>query len=258
MKPNQLDREQYRIKHGLMENEKALSYHILEKSKIYKPFYEIYVNIISCFIERRKGNIKILNIGSSSGVLESLLIDSIGCYIEKIDSIDNSLTFKILFSERNKNYINNGTIIHHTLDVLSDSIELDQYDVIISRDLNHHLVALDYLKSCFSILKNNGIMIMDDLRFDAEYKAIKEFNALIFQIKEYNENNWLLFHKILGLNESFAVAYTQEEVIEKLKETNFHWNSRLSSARYHFILTKSLEVLKDNEELINFRIDSKQ
>jgi len=122
----------------------------------------------------------------------------------------------------------------------------------LSRDLNHHLNEIHiYLEKCFSVLKDDGIMFLEDLRFNAEPSAIKEFIEKIFEVEVFKKDRWLLYLKLHGLIESYTVSYTTEEIMHLLDQTDFEYSYFKSPPRYHFVLYKNKNMAKMVENVIS-------
>jgi len=246
-----IERKKYRDLHGKMDHQKASSYSVMAMSKQYKKYYNIYIDF---FIEvlKHKRNIRVLNLGFGSGILENIILSNFNDCIE-FYSIDNSNTFYEIASSINTKYIDEGKIKLILMDIVKDEFSFNNFDVILSRDLNHHLQSLRiYLNKCYNCLEDDGILLMEDLRYDANISVVKLFTNLLFSIPELTQNPNLLYHKILGLIESFMASYNDVEVIEELQNTEFVWYRKNTNARYHFILSKRKVVLYEYKSCLNY------
>jgi len=243
--------QEIRKKHSSMEYEKANSYSIMALSNEYKFAYQKYVPIIEAFIKVKGGVIRILNLGYASGVLENILLSN----FENINfvSVDNSKTFSYICTNHNSLFIKKKRLILINLDLNNESINNDEFDIIFSRDLNHHIFSPEkYLLQCNILLKKDGIMIMEDLRYNAEFEGIHKFSELIFNIPEYKNDKWNFYHKMLGLYESFASAYLVDEIIQILESLhNYSYKYKVTDTRYHFVMFKNIALNNLVQDLLN-------
>ncbi len=249
-----VDQTKLRERHKLMEDEKAISYDVMASSAEYRAYYLKYVDFLEEYLGVSDSNdqIDILNVGFASGIMEIELYKKFGDRI-RITTIDNSNTFHQIFRRRLSN--------QEPFDIRMLDIELDEFnfdkkfDLILSRDINHHVSSVSgYLQKVIPFLKTDGMLLMEDLRYDAPSKSISEFINLVFSIPEFLEEDrasrWNLYHKLLGLIESFAVSYTQHEIEDQLRLVNVEWISKLTAARYHFILYNNPKLLDKFETLL--------
>lgn len=244
-------RNQYRKIHASMEREKAISYSVMSGSNIFVRGYAKYVNFIKEILSTKKSEIKMLNIGSGSGHIEKVLLDNFSNKL-KISSFDNSVTFLKIAKNTNSDYIISKKIKFKKLDILVDELKIDEFDIIFSRDLNHHLIDIPtYLEKCYKTLNYDGIMLMEDLRFNAKPEAIKDFINKIFEVDGFKNDRWLLYVKLLGLVESYSVSYSTEEISFFLKKTNFYYSYFKSKGRYHFVLYKNKKISETINKLIS-------
>jgi len=250
--PELTKRNAYRKYHSKMEDEKAQSYAIMAQSKEFKKIYAKYLIFIKEILNIFNKPIRILNIGFAAAILENKILSEFENRVEII-SIDNSKTFLAIASKNNKKYLERSTLELKLVDILEDDLNLGKFDLIISRDLNHHLDNVKILLfKCYESLEENGIFLLEDLRFDADQKAIKNFCNLIFDISEYKNKRWFLYHKLLGLIESFTVSYTTTEIKQILSESKFKWFLQNSPSRYHFLLARNDNIIdKCKDVLIN-------
>ena len=237
--------------HALMEGRGAESYFMMTSSPLFYKNFDIYVRVVSHLLEKKEF-INILNIGFASATLEDILLDKFGKLIA-ISAIDISDTFHKLVNKK-KYRERFGDRIKFIKANIEEKIEpFDKFDLIISRDLNHHLSSLlIYLRNSYNMLKQDGIMLMEDLRFDADIQGIKAFNDLIFSLPAFRNNNELLFHKMIGLYESFLSSFTFEEIEHELEKSDFYWVGEKSSSRYHFFLSKSKKINKRNKHFLRY------
>jgi SAM-dependent methyltransferase len=237
-----------RKSHAKVEGGKADSYALMSLSEKFKKKFEVYKDLVEEYL-RNKDQLKILNIGFGAGNLEEYLLETFPKKIRLV-SIDNSETFYSGVLERNKKHIEDGTLELLNLDVLEDDIAGMEFDLIFSRDLNHHLLDLDkYLTKMVNYLTDTGYLLIEDLRFDAEEDAILQFIDDVFQVEELRNDRWLLYLKIIGLVESFATGYTAEDVKEKISNNKLFAKHFITPSRYHFFIWK--DDSKINQDLIN-------
>ncbi|MDR3666070.1 MAG: methyltransferase domain-containing protein [Ignavibacteriaceae bacterium] len=244
------EKSNLRQSHSKVENGKAISYALMAWSNKFLPKYEVYKKLISYLLSKRE-KLKILNIGFGGGNLEYLLLKEFGKKIAMV-SIDNSKTFYKIARSKNKAFIKTCNLKFYKKDIRSSDIDEREFDLILSRDVNHHLTDLGQgFDKISEYLASDGIMIMEDLRFDAEQKAIKKFTEDIFKIKELSKDTWLLYLKIIGLIESFACSYTKLEVITMLEKYNLQYLFFESPSRYHFILWKNSSERSEKKKILN-------
>jgi len=125
------------------------------------------------------------------------------------------------------------------LDLQSEILFSQKFNIILSRDVNHHIDnPQNYILQCINIaLSDEGIFLIEDLRYDADMSGIHEFSELIYNIPAFRNDRWNFYHKMLGLYESFTVSYTLKEIEKVLKEINsISFVSCISSNRYHIII----------------------
>lgn len=245
-----LIKEILRNHHSKMEDENAISYLMMANSKEFEKKYSIYSDIIKIITSKKSSRIKILNIGFAAGVVEKYISD---CFGDKVYilSIDNSNTFFDETSKILKTYIDKSLIEFKLADILIDDLTFHNFDIILSRDLNHHLDNIPlYLEKCYKLLNDDGLMVMEDLRYDANDISILEFINSIVNIEVFKNDRWMLYCKLLGLIESFAVSYSTENILTLLDKTEFYYSYLTSPARYHFFLSKDQNVIANYQFLI--------
>lgn len=244
-------RAKVRKQHSKMEYDASASYSIMAKSNEYLNIYSIYIEFFkNMYSNTNKRILRILNLGMASGIVENLLLTEFGRRMH-IVSIDNSQDFLDLATELNKEYINKQLVEFHFVDIENDSLEFGKFDVILSRDFNHHILNLSgYFEKCFSSLNEVGIMLMEDLRFDASFEAIHKFCDLVFSIKEFRNDRWNLLNKINGMIESFMSSYTDKEIEIILKNYQVKWRKHISKSRYHYCIFKNEQVFKKSSKQI--------
>jgi len=226
-----------RNKHSRMENERSASYAILADSREYIGSYAPYIAVAEEMLKEKK-NIKVLNIGSATGILEFLMLQRFNAV--NIVSIDNSTSFQRRFLEKNQQYLDNGSI-KYFLGKIQDYSFDDNFDLIISRDVNHHLELKDvraYIRKAYNSLSPDGLLIIEDLRKDATPKGVMSFVELVYQIPEYKDDIDNLYYKILGLIESFLVSYTYERIKNIVERLGIPFNSEISETRYKLTIKK--------------------
>lgn len=243
--------QKVRYGHSSMEDEKATSYSIMARSSDYIKAYKKYISIIKKYSELTgKENLNILNLGYGPGILENIILNEFESI--KFISIDNSNTFKDICISLNSNFISNRSLELFHFD-LNDKFSLNtKFDILISRDLNHHLNNLEnYLTHCYNLMMDNSILIMEDLRYDAEIDGIHDFSELIFNINELKNDRWNLYHKMLGLYESFAASYLTNDILSIIQRSDtLSFRFKESKTRYHFVIYKKTEYTKFIDQII--------
>lgn len=236
--------EEIRKKHSRMEDEKAISYSLLAKSEEYRKAYLKYVPVISSYCKFiSKTQLHVLNLGFGAGILENIVLAEFNDII--FYSLDNSSTFNEICNEQNIDYIQSKRLKLYNLDIQKDLLPKRKFDIILSRDLNHHInTPKEYILRCIEALKGNGIFIMEDLRYDAEFSAIHDFSELVFNIPAFQTDRWNFYYKMLGLYESFASSYTKSEIEVILNDIKLIYFSNLVSGnRYHFVIYKNVKMM---------------
>ena len=237
--------------HAKMEDDKALSYIGMAMSPIFQDKYKLYAGLLEDYILSKQQSIRILNLGFASGNVEKFILDKFGQKINFV-SYDNSSTFYNYATELNKTHIKNNLSKFKLLDVIENDFEDGEFDIILSRDLNHHLNELQmYLEKCFNALKDDGIMLMEDLRFNAEPSAIRAFIEKIFEVEVFKKDRWLLYLKLHGLIESYTVSYATEEIMHLIDQTDFSYSYFKSPPRYHFVLYKNKNIAPTVNNIIS-------
>jgi SAM-dependent methyltransferase len=236
--------KELRALHSKMEEERVTSYKIMADSQEYRENYEEYVRLILSLDIINSGDnskLNILDLGSGTGILEKLLLENCSEHINKIVAIDNSEDFiNILRSNiilnKNKIQVVNSDIIDYL-----HSNSVDHFDIIILRDINHH-IDISEIDECLRIIKDSKVsnvckyVIIEDLKVNPSVNGVHAFINLLFKINIYKENVNELLHKLKGLIDSFIVSHSTAEIVELVEKYQFNYLKKESEARYFFLL----------------------
>lgn len=252
--PMMNERQLVRARHSKLDGDRALAYALMAESRIFRPKYAAYVGLVKLLL-RRTNKLKILNIGFAAGNVERMLVSQFGDALELL-AVDNSDTFYRYVRKRNQNLLATRLVRFIKADILKCDLGSNSFDLILSRDLNHHiptLMALDiYLKKCKEYLRKGGLLLMEDLRYDAGEEVICGFIKEIYRVEELKRSPTLLYIKTIGMLESFASAYKIGEVIASLKRARMPFKGFLSEQRYHFLCAKESSVLDRRSEVLKY------
>jgi SAM-dependent methyltransferase len=222
-----------------MENERARSYALMERSDQYLPQLRIYLPFLKGLAEHKGAPIRVLNLGCSSGILEELALAAMPDMLRFV-SVDSSGTFLRLARTANRGHLRARRLRFVRQDVTAGPFGLGTFDLILARDLNHHLLKLDpVLRECRRALGDGGIMLMEDLRFRADPSAVLDFCRLVLAIPAFQRQRSLLYLKLAGVAESFASAYATSEVARIATRAELFSLRAESAARYHLLLGSS-------------------
>lgn len=233
-----------------MEDDRARSYILMERSEQYRPHLEVYLPLLKSLSDLRGRRLRILNLGCSSGVVEQMALDRMPERVEFL-SVDNSRTFLERARKENAPHVRTGHVRFKQCDVLTHPLDFGTFDLILSRDLNHHLLlpAL-ILQKCQGVLAKDGIMLMEDLRFRADPSAIEEFCQLVMETPAFLKRRALLYLKLIGIVESFASAYSTREICKLVRSEGFAFLHAETGPRYHCLMARDPGALRDLRALL--------
>ena len=168
-----------RKRHSLMEAQRSSSYALFADAPEYWFSYDSYLGLFGYYASVRP-TVRILNVGSATGIMEHLALSRMNNL--HFVSVDNSLSFREMYLKKNEAFIKEGRAEHVLTDIQSFKTS-QRFDVIVSRDFNHHLCSRDverYIRKCVRLLAPGGVIhLKTDSMFLYQYsKAVAEANSL--------------------------------------------------------------------------------
>lgn len=231
-----------RKKHSEMDEDAAIAFQILAESNEYQRIYLNFVNLIKQIQNKIKPDLSLLNIGTGGGVLEEIILKENKKII--ITSIDKYSSSRNLFIKKNQKFLKEGRLKYFITDITKNPI-LEGYDVVSLINVTHHVIQLElFINSCIKLLDTETLLYIEDLNPDANINTIRNNLDLVFNIEAFEKNKWLLYKKLIGFIESFAVAYKVEEIISILKKNGSKFKYKCADDKYYFIISKSDNYLK--------------
>lgn len=235
MNPNE---EKLREQHSLMEGQRSSSYAIFADAPEYWFSYDAYLDTFRLFAQRKEV-VNILNIGAATGILEYLALRDIPNL--HFVSVDNSQDFTERFCQKNKDAMAKGKVEHVFMPIQNYKTE-QKFDIIVARDFNHHIEKDDiklYLRHCSHMLAEGGIIIMEDLKREAESIGVPALVKVVYDIPAFRDDDFNRYHKIMGIIDSYFVAYHTEEMENLLEELGLQYKLENEKYRYKFIVKPS-------------------
>ena len=225
-----------RKRHSLMEAQRSSSYAIFADAPEYWSSYDSYFELFARYAAARPV-VNILNVGSATGIMENLALwrmDNL-----HFVSVDNSLSFREMYEKKNEMFIKEGKAEHVLTDILAFNTR-QRFDIIVSRDFNHHLGPRDverYIRKCIRFLAPGGVMVIEDLKHEALVEGTVELIRITCQIPAFKEDVYNCYHKIEGIRDSYLVSYSTEEIRQVLLKTGVRIEEDPSRFRYKFLVT---------------------
>lgn len=230
--------QKLREHHSLMEGQRSSSYAIFADAPEYWFSYDGYLDTFRQF-DQRKETVNILNIGAATGILEFLALRDIPNL--HFVSVDNSKDFTERFCQKNKDAMAEGRVEHVFTPIQNYKTE-QKFDIIIARDFNHHIEKDDiklYLRHCYNMLAEGGIIIMEDLKREAESIGVPALVKVVYDIPAFRNDDFNRYHKIIGIIDSYFVAYHTKEMEYLLEELGLQYELENEKYRYKFIVKPS-------------------
>lgn len=229
--------QKLREQHSLMEGQRSSSYAIFADAPEYWFSYDAYLDTFKQYAQR-KGTVNILNIGAATGILEYLALRDIPNL--HFVSVDNSKDFTERFCQKNKDAMTEGKV-EHVFTRIQDYKTEQKFDIIIARDFNHHIEKDDirlYLRHCYNMLAEDGIIIMEDLKREAESIGVPALVKVVYDIPAFRYDDFNRYHKIMGIIDSYFVAYYTKEMEELLQDMRLPYELVNEKYRYKFVIQK--------------------
>ncbi len=233
------DNKRLREQHSLMEGQRSSSYAIFADAEEYWFSYDPYLELFRQYAQRKE-TVNILNIGAATGILEYLALKSIPNL--HFVSVDNSRDFTERFCQKNKEMMKVGKV-EHVFSAIQDYQTEQKFDIIISRDFNHHIEMEDvehYIQHCYELLAEGGSFIIEDLKREAEEVGINDLVKVVYAIPAFRDDDFNRYHKIMGIIDSYFVAYHTEEMEELLKRIDLPYALENEKYRYKFVIKKTV------------------
>lgn len=164
-----------------MEDERSSSYAIFADSELYAASYDSYMNVFEDF-SKSKDVVKILVIWAATWIMENLWLKKFSNFY--FVSVDNSLDFRDMYLLKNKKFIDEWRAKHISLKIQEFSTD-EKFDIIICRDVNHHLEKEDvelYISNCYPMLNEWWCFIIEDLKREAEEVGVLDMTKIVYQI----------------------------------------------------------------------------
>ena len=229
--------QKLREQHSLMEGQRSSSYAIFADAPEYWFSYDSYLETFEQYSQRNK-TVNILNIGAATGILEFLALRDIPNL--HFVSVDNSQDFTERFCQKNKDAMAVGKI-EHVFSPIQEYETTQKFDIIIARDFNHHIEKDDikqYLRHCHNMLNDGGIIIMEDLKREAESVGVPALVKVVYDIPAFRYDDFNRYHKIMGIIDSYFVAYSTDEMKDLLEELGLKYDLVNEKYRYKFVIQK--------------------
>lgn len=220
-----------------MEGQRSSSYAIFADAQEYWFSYDPYLDLFRQYAQRKE-RVNILNIGAATGILEFLALRDIP-YLHFV-SVDNSKDFTDRFQKKNKEAIEAGKV-EHVFSSIQEFETEQRFDIIVSRDFNHHIekdVVEQYIKHCYGMLNEGGSFVIEDLKREAEEVGINDLVKVVYSIDAFRTDDFNRYHKILGIIDSYFVAYNTKEMEELLQNLGVTYELMNEKYRYKFVLKK--------------------
>ena len=227
--------QKLREQHSLMEGQRSSSYAIFADAPEYWFSYDAYLELFKQYAQRKE-TVSILNIGAATGILEFLALRDIPNL--HFVSVDNSKDFTDRFQKKNKEAIKAGKV-EHVLSSVQDFETDRRFDIIVARDFNHHIemdVVEQYIKHCYGMLNEGGSFIIEDLKREAEEVGINDLVKVVYSIPAFQTDDYNRYHKIMGIIDSYFVAYHTDEIKTLLDRLGFPYELQNEKYRYKFIV----------------------
>lgn len=221
-----------------MEEQRSSSYALFADAPEYWFSYDSYLALFRQYSEQR-AEVNILNVGSATGILESLALREMNNL--HFVSVDNSLSFREMYLQKNQFFVQAGKAEHVYTDIQAYRPDR-RFDVIVSRDFNHHLPFRDvarYIRKCLRALAPGGTMIIEDLKQEALIEGTVELIRITCQIPAFKQDVYNCYHKIEGIRDSYLVSYSTAEMRQLLVDLGAQFQEDHSKYRYKFIVNAS-------------------
>lgn len=225
-----------RKRHSLMEAQRSSSYALFADAPEYWFSYDSYLGLFGYYASVRP-TVRILNVGSATGIMEHLALSRMNNL--HFVSVDNSLSFREMYLKKNEAFIKEGRAEHVLTDIQSFKTS-QRFDVIVSRDFNHHLCSRDverYIRKCVRLLAPGGVMVIEDLKQEALIEGTVELIRITCEIPAFKEDVYNCYHKIEGIRDSYLVSYSTEEIRQVLLRMNVRFEEEPSRFRYKFLVS---------------------
>ena len=144
-----------------------------------------------------------------------------------------------MYLKKNEAFIKEGRAEHVLTDIQSFKTS-QRFDVIVSRDFNHHLCSRDverYIRKCVRLLAPGGVMVIEDLKQEALIEGTVELIRITCEIPAFKEDVYNCYHKIEGIRDSYLVSYSTEEIRQVLLRMNVRFEEEPSRFRYKFLVS---------------------
>ncbi len=224
-----------RKRHSLMEEQRSSSYALFADAPEYWFSYDGYLALFQQYSEKRD-EVQILNIGSATGILENLALRRMNNL--HFVSVDNSASFREMYLRKNEVFVMAGKAEHVYSSIQAYRPDR-KFDVIVSRDFNHHLPLRDvgrYVRKSLRALAPGGILIIEDLKQEARIEGTVELIRITCMIPAFRDDVFNCYHKIEGIRDSYLVSYSTEEMRQLLLKLGVRFEEDHSKYRYKFII----------------------
>ena len=218
-----------------MEAQRSSSYALFADAPEYWFSYDSYLDLFGEYADRQS-SVEIMNIGSATGILENLALwrmDNL-----HFVSVDNSVSFREMYLQKNAEFIKAGRAHHVLADILTYKPDR-KFDIIVSRDFNHHLCLHDverYIRKSLNTLAPGGTMVIEDLKQEALIEGTVELIRITCQIPAFRDDVYNCYHKIEGIRDSYLVSYHTDEIRRLLLRLGARFEEAHSKFRYKFLI----------------------
>lgn len=222
--------------HSLMEAQRSSSYALFADAPEYWFSYDSYLTLFGQYADKQP-SVEIMNIGSATGILENLALGK----MDRLHfvSIDNSASFQQMYLHKNADFIKAGRANHILADILTYKPDR-KFDIIVSRDFNHHLCLRDverYIRKSLKALAPGGTMVIEDLKQEALIEGTVELIRITCQIPAFRDDVYNCYHKIEGIRDSYLVSYSTDEIRGLLLRIGAKFEEDHSKFRYKFLVS---------------------
>jgi len=214
-----------------MDRDSVIAYSKMTESHFYRNTYQMFANLL-LFLQNSYDTLNVTILGAGNGVMENDILSILKDV--KIYSYDNNGLFAKDFLQRNKGFIDKG-LLHYNIIYSPNQAKLSN-DLIALINISHHIMDIDkYLKILASFISSDSLIYIEDLRSDVELDSLKQILNSVIDLPAFKDNRLLLYKKLIGFIESFAVSYNQEYLLDTLRKRDLDAISFTSDSKYYIL-----------------------